>query len=214
MIMVSSLTSATNAGAAQLTFEQKLRGGSRPRAKVPLCLNGEVRQAYEEVERRVVARLAEAQQEYDAAADAAEADPRMSTPTRPPFDPPVDPEQPLLDELAAELHRWTELVTLEAMNPQAYSKLIEQHPPREGADGKRDPRDLRGVNAETFYPILIRESIIKPVMDDELFDQFMDGLGYEQRERLIGEATMVNRKDDDVPLLLSGSVARPGSDAA
>ncbi len=212
--MSKSMTTAHNEGAKALTFAEKVKGAIRPQVKVPVCLNGDVREQYETVEARVVQRLAEAQQLWEAEAEADADDARLSTPARPPFVPPVDDEQPLLDALAAEMGRWTAMLVIRAMVPQEYDKLLEAHPPRLGADGQRDPRDRRGVNVDTFFPELLRHSVVEPVMDDEMFAEFLTALGTAQLTRLTNAATGVNLKDDDVPLLLGASGSRRTSSGA
>lgn len=168
----------------ELTLDQLLEEASPKQEEVPLLLAGELVAEYEAVKARIEGRrreraLALLRESKDAAARVEAGDDRLSS--KLPEDLPAgqepsvqemlekvkeqrDPEQDLLDQLGEKIRRRWITVTLHAIDPQVYNELALKHPPRRLDDGQGDPRDVSGVNTDTFYDPLIRLCIagIKP----------------------------------------------------
>lgn len=60
-------------------------------------------------------------------------------------------------------------VTLRAVPHRVYRQLQDAHPPRKGS--KRD--EVYGVNEDSFFPALIKASLISPEVTDEQWDEFV-----------------------------------------
>lgn len=225
-------TTSTPAPAPALTYDQILEQGIRAEVMVPLCLNGRMRRQYEEVKARVDERTAEHEAEQEAARlvlkakahaaaraaaqeggddrlvskpAAAEADPEDAEAA-----PYVDPEQPELERLRAEMLRFTVPFIIRGVPEGEWNELLEAHPPRKDpSDAKKnDPRDWEGVNAATFYTDLVRRSIAEPAHTDEQFARLMELVTSAQFDRLGNAAAEINKKDEDLPFSLGDLESR------
>jgi hypothetical protein len=108
---------------------------------------------------------------------------------------------------------------LRALRPSRWAGLQTEHPPRKGDDGKMLPEDMMGVNSQTFFVPLIRESVISPVLDDDdwvgllgqtaeghdLVDDEGGGLSDAQLDALGGAAWRLNRSAVDIPFSRAAS---------
>jgi hypothetical protein len=200
---VAEQTTGAPAGTSDDEFDALIEDGCLPIQPVRLCLNGKLRREYEAVKARIADRAAERDSARTVAAAAADpADTRLASPgpqTPPPADE-RDPEQDRLDELVEQMRAQLVTFIVQAMPSKTYNRLIEAHPPRkEPATGRTDPRDYQGFNASTFYPELVRRSIIAPTMTDERWAKLEPLLTDAQFERLATVAADVNRRDEDLP---------------
>lgn len=79
---------------------------------------------------------------------------------------------------------------------RAWTKLLAEHPPREGNDSDRG----LGVNMETFFDAIVRASVIEPQLTDEQWGELLDdALTDAQFQALADAAWAVNRGSVDVP---------------
>lgn len=90
-------------------------------------------------------------------------------------------------------------VTLRAVPHRTYRQLQDAHPPRKG--NKRD--EVYGVNEDTFFPALIRASLVSPEVTDEQWDEFVSTVAAPALMRLSSTAFE----------LATGEVALPKSSA-
>lgn len=106
-----------------------------------------------------------------------------------------------MEALKAEMRENTYPVRLRGMTHPKYNALIARHPARRDDEGKilEEDRGL-GVNVETFWPALIRASIIDPPLPtDADWDEFDDGLTDFQYSELGNAAFALNRSRVDIP---------------
>ncbi|WP_341719933.1 hypothetical protein QQG74_09605 [Micromonospora sp. FIMYZ51] len=185
-----------------MDFDLLLDEATPRETTVWLCLNGKLRAEYEAVKARIEERAANA----DTGDDLPEGDERLATRTRK-AEP--DPEQPRLDELEEKMRQHTIPFKVVALGRQEWEDLFSKHPPRRDKDGKRDPRDGLGVNSSTFFPALVRQSIAEPEMTADRWTKLYNKLSDAQFERLWLAAWELNRSEEDVPFLPSGSASTP-----
>lgn len=76
-----------------------------------------------------------------------------------------------------------------------WSALLAAHPPRDGDDQDK----LLGLNRDTFYPALVRASLVDPVLDEDDWATLDGSLSDGQFQALVNAAWMVNARDVDVP---------------
>ncbi len=79
-----------------------------------------------------------------------------------------------------------------------FSKLITEHPPREGVSGDQ----ALGYNEETLFSALVKTCTVSPELDEEDWDRLIgvEGvLSSAQFDTLSAAAWTVNRRDVDVP---------------
>lgn len=101
---------------------------------------------------------------------------------------------------------------LRALPSAKFRALAEQHPPRRDDEGNANPRDLRmGFNAETYFPALLRASVVDPELPDDVWATFLEKITDRQWEQLTTAAFAVNREDVDVPFSLAASRLIPRS---
>ena len=167
-------------------FDAILTAARLPEDVVPVCTRGDLVAEYTRLDREL------AQARLQAAAD-----PRAAGTGAP--------------DLAARLSDLHEQITaatvpfrVRALSPKRWVELAEQHPPRRQPDGSVHPHDTGpGVNNETFFPALIRESTIEPVLRDETWTALLDPAGtllnQEQRIRLGRACWDLNKQEPDVP---------------
>jgi hypothetical protein len=119
-----------------------------------------------------------------------------------------------LDEQIADVQKRMEAATvvlrLRALGRLRWKALKDQHPARKGEDGKPLPEDMFvGVNRESFFNALARETIVAPVLDAEtlvllLDEKLTDG----QWEELCTIAWNMNEAKISVPLSSAASPSR------
>jgi hypothetical protein len=126
--------------------------------------------------------------------------------------------------LEEQMRESTVVFRLRALTPARWAALTAEHPPRKGEDGNVDDRDYIGVNKDTFFPELVRQSVVAPVLDDAdwaiLFGEVEPGpadgedtdsgagghgLTDGQFDALCGAAWALNKRTVDVPFSLAAS---------
>lgn len=180
-----------------MDFDAMLDEATLAETTVPICLNGKLRAEYARVKARIDERAA-------AAASAADTtlpgDDRLSS-KGPRQDP--DPEQPELDRLVEQMRKYTVQVVLRAQPKEEWNELFAAHPPRtDKQTGKRNPRDMIGVNYDTFFPALVRKSVVSPEMTGDRWQKFYAKLSDAQFNKLANAAWEINQTEDDVPFSL------------
>ncbi len=174
----------------ELTFDEKLAEATLAEKDHPICLNGKLRAEYETVTGRIAAH------ERERAIAEAKGDTRLSA-SRPAA---VAADEKRAEELRREMAKYTEVFRLRALDKQGWNALWAKHPPRTGLDGKRDARDGVGINAETFYPELIRKSVISPVLDDARWAKLDAAMTDAQFDKIATACWLLNRAEEDIPL--------------
>lgn len=139
------------------TIKDKIKAASRPERTVPVCLNGALVGEFEAAEQQLQEALRRpASDSLDGGDDRRELAERI-------------------EDLRQQMLNGTESFRLRAMPRNRWRKFIGDYPPRQDEDGVVDARDRNiGVNVDTFYPALIRLSVVAPELDD---DDWLDLLG-------------------------------------
>lgn len=117
--------------------------------------------------------------------------------------------------LEAEMQEHADEWVLRAMPRHAFRALVSAHPPRTDEDGETVPEDrMTQVNRVTFFPALIRASVVTPELDDEDWawllgdDEAEDGV---LTDRQFGDledvAWFLNRGEVEVPFSHAASLA-------
>jgi hypothetical protein len=165
-----------------------IRNAHRPERTVELCLASHLVAEWEQLERQRVAAL-------KAAADS------------------LDGGEPLRiarqqDELTERMRAESITARLRAMPRAEHTRMLAEHPPRRDDDGQVLLTDLRGYNAETYFPALIRRSWV----DAETLTELLDvTLSQGQFDELAAAAITANRGKVDLPNLLVASTTTPSS---
>ncbi|MEU4367556.1 hypothetical protein [Micromonospora chersina] len=136
-------------------IKKRIKNARLPEKTVPVCLRGDLVAEFEDLERRLeeALRTPATSAEDDRSAVIAE---RM-------------------EELRSQMIEETTSFRLRAMPKPRWREFIGEHPPRQLEDGELDERDrLIGVNVDTFYDALIRQSVVNPALDE---DDWLDLLG-------------------------------------
>jgi hypothetical protein len=123
----------------------ELKGdAARPQDGVPICLRGDLAQAYADLERQLAAANGRDQGSIVGGAEAAEIAERMAA-------------------LAEQMSAFTYRFTFRALPRKQWRDMVDAHPPREEAEDR-----LNRVNMETFPVALIAASCvgIQPVADE------------------------------------------------
>ncbi|MFF0822411.1 hypothetical protein ACFYUR_18775 [Micromonospora haikouensis] len=184
-----------------MDFDSILDQATLAETTVALCLNGRLRAEYERVKNAVDERAAQAE------SSSLPGDDRLAS-----RGPAPDPDQPELDRLVEEMRRHTVEFTLRALPRPEWTKLFADNTPRtDRQTGKRDPRDGLGVNVETFFPALVKASIVSPELTGNRWTRLYDSLSDAQFDKLATAAWNLNRVDDDVPFSLTSSPSRRNS---
>lgn len=83
---------------------------------------------------------------------------------------------------------------LRGLGRAAWTQLMSEHPPRDDAER------AMGMNGGTFFPALVRASVVEPEISSEEWDTLLaDVLTSAQFEALADAAWAVNRSGVDVP---------------
>lgn len=88
--------------------------------------------------------------------------------------------------IEAQMLEHTEEWRLRALPKYKFRALVAAHPPRLGEDEMPVDSDRMGVNRDTFFPELIRESLVSPDLDDEDF-LWLFGHSDDEREQLVAD---------------------------
>jgi hypothetical protein len=113
-----------------------------------------------------------------------------------------------MEAIRAEMRENTYPVRLRGLPGPKYRALTEAHPPRRDDEGNivNDDRIYK-VNEKTFFPVLLRLSVIDPELVTRAadWDDFESSLSDYQWSELTGTAFMLNRGPVTIPLLRGGS---------
>ncbi|MBM0237740.1 hypothetical protein JNW88_12235 [Micromonospora sp. ATA32] len=176
-----------------MDFDAMLDEATLAETTVPICLNGKLRAQYARLKARIDERAAAAHEAQKLLGDDRLAD-KGPTP---------DPEQPELDRLVEQMRKYTVEVVLRALPKEEWNELFAKHPPRaDKQTGKRNPRDMIGVNYDSFFPTLVRETIVSPEMTGDRWQKFYAKLSDAQFNKLANAAWDINQTEDDVPFSL------------
>lgn len=196
-----------NGRAPDVDIKALVRSSKRAERTVPICLRGDLVAQFEELDRQLAAEVAKVEALDDRRLNSA---------------PKVAPGQQIAEAMAAlreQMSESTIAFRLRALPPARWAALRTEHPPRKGEDGKVLDSDVIGVNADTFFEPLIRESIYYPVIDDETWEVLMGraqpteedpdadqrGLSDGQLDSLGGAAWLLNRGAVDIPFSRAAS---------
>lgn len=191
-----------------MDFDAWLDQASPRETGVPLCLDGKLVRAYEELKDRIDERAAKR-----AAVNGQVVDDRLSS--KSPDEVP-DPEQPELDRLAAQLQARTQVFTVRALPRQEFQDLLAKYPPRvDGKTGRVDPRDIRAGVRPEFFPVFVKASVVDPDLSiGDRWEKLNAVLSDAQFNKLAAAAWDLNQTDADVPFSLSGSPSPLPSDGS
>lgn len=133
-------------------------------------------------------------------------------------DPRVAEIKAQIEDLTTQLRDSVRPFRLRALPRPEFRALVDEHPPRRvvGEDGVERP-DLRDggseFNIDTFYPALIRKSIIKPELTEGQLDQLLNVvLTDAYYTKLALAALFLNRRELNVPFSQPASPSSPSSD--
>ena len=179
-------------------YKESNADAQRPQRSVKVCLRGDLIAKWEAAD-RTLARAVEERRSSNSKEDGGLAE----------LGEQVRAVEAQMDEHADE---WL----LRAMPRHKFRALMAAHPPRKGEDGEPIEGD-RTFNRMTFWPALIRASVVSPELDDEdwlwLFgdDEAEDGiLTDKQFSDLEDAAWFLNRGEVDVPFSHAASLAIRG----
>lgn len=147
-----------------------------PESVVPLCLRGDLAAEVEELERQL------ATQEAAPRISIASGGGARATAER-------------IAELQREMEQFTVPFRLRAMARHEWTRFMLEHPPRPG-----DEMDARnGLNRETFFPALVRRSLVDPQLTEAQWEQLDAVITDQQFDNLASAAWGLNRRDVSVP---------------
>lgn len=167
-----------------------IRAGKLPEKDFPVCVDPDLVAEYEQlVEMRDAAK--EAGAGSLAGGNTAEIDGQIAA-------------------IQAQMEESTVVLKLRALGRLRWKALKDEHPPRKGDDGKTIPEDIFvGVNRQSFFNALVRETIVAPVLDSETLDLLLDEkLTDGQWEDLCTMAWNMNEAKISVPLSSAASPSR------
>lgn len=161
---------------------------------VPICLAGDMVAQHEELGRQLAA--AEREAAGAAASLSGSGVPALAR---------------QIAELEEAMKDHTINFRLKALPRGRWAKLVAAHPPRTDEQGKA--ADDKGFNTETFVDAVLRECIVSPELDDELFDLLVnERLSDGQYEQLTSAMWHINRSGVSVPFSRAASKIRQGSE--
>lgn len=170
-----------------------IAGAKRPERTVPVPMRGDLAAECEQLERRL--REAEAERES----------PSASLSGNPEVVEIAQRIEALREEMQDSIveFRLRALPGRRSRNAKVptWTQLKDANPPREGNAKDKD----NGVNMEQFNIELVRVSIVDPVLDEEDFDNLLEGLSDGGFTLLVGNCYGVNQADVDVPFSYAAS---------
>ncbi|MCZ7440812.1 hypothetical protein O7598_30795 [Micromonospora sp. WMMC241] len=175
-----------------IDFKTLLAGAKLPERTVPICLRGDLTAEFEALEEQLeeALRVPASSLEGDGSAGIAEQ----------------------IEALREQMQAHTYRFRLRAMPHHVWMAFCADHPPRKDDDGGVDERDkLLGVNAETFWPALVRRSVVDPTLDDGEWATLGEALTDRQFNALADAAWALNRREIDVPFSPAASRMTRGS---
>jgi len=178
-----------------------LAGASLPRDTVSVCLRGDLLADFHTLE----AALAEELSKPNAGMLTSGAQARV-----------ISEE---IEGLRGQMRDASLTLTLEALDRRQWRALLDEHPPRKQPTGEVDDRDAIGVNTSTFFPVLVRRSVVAPVLDDDDWDSLLGAEGVKgkladsQFDAIATKAWTLNRSEVSVPFsrLASKTLTSSGS---
>jgi hypothetical protein len=175
------------------TLKDLIKQAHRPEKNVPVCLRGDLRASWEELEQQLAGMHKQPRRHFD---DGGHAD-----------------AAGIIEQMKAiedEMRDATVSVRLRALERDGYRALVKEHPPREDepADG------TMGVNSDTFYQPLILKCWVEPAeLDEAGRKELLQLLTQAQYDSLATAAVQVNRGTVDVPFSRAASRMTQNSDA-
>lgn len=115
-----------------------------------------------------------------------------------------------ITDVQSRMEAATVVLRLRALGRLRWKALKDGHPARKGDDGKPVSEDMFvGVNRQSFFNALVRETIAAPVLDSETLDLLLDEkLTDGQWEDLCTVAWNMNEAKINVPLSSAASPNR------
>lgn len=144
-----------------IDFKNRLKKAQLPTRSIPVCLRGDLVAEWESADRD----LKRAQEKPDNSLEGSGTGALVDR----------------IEALQADMSEHTDDFRLQALPKWRFRALVAAHPPRVDDDNEPVREDaVLGVNRETFFPALIRASVIEPVLDD---DDWRVLLGDDEAER-------------------------------
>lgn len=113
-----------------------------------------------------------------------------------------------IEEHRAAMVAASVVFTVRGLTRDAWTRLVAACPPR---DGDATDRSL-GYNQETFWPALLRASVITPALTGEQWDKLTGALSAGQYDQLVNACLQVSRRKVDVPFSFAASATLQSSD--
>lgn len=179
------------------SIKDALKAAKLPERVVPVCLQLDLQDEFETAERELQEALQRPRDSLAAGGVPTELSERVKA---------------LEDQMRKASHDFR----LRAHPRPKWKALLAEHQPRKDPEsGDVDERDKYiGVNVETFFPALIRASIVEPELDDEDWALLVDEkLTDRQFDQLSDAAWALNRRDVDVPFSRAASRILRGSES-
>jgi hypothetical protein len=193
-------------------FAELLKSAKLPERSVPVCLRGDLRAEYEEMQRQLKqARQQNAHSKEDG--DTSQLTERI-------------------EAIQAEMQDSTYPFILRALPKPKWRRLVNEHQPRKGENDQVIESDSMGFNVDTFYPAAIRACTVDPVLDEDEWRELLgdtdgererreaEGLPVEEgklTDRQFSElglaAFLLNAGEISVPFSPAGLVESPDSDS-
>jgi hypothetical protein len=183
-------------------FKTLLMAAQLPQRSVPVCLRGDLRAEYEDVQRQL-------KQARKQRTDSKEAAGTAQLTER-------------LEALEVQMQDSTHPFVLRALPKPRWRRLVNEHQPRKGEDDQVLESDTIGFNTDTFYPAAIRACTVDPVLDDDEWRRLL-GDSDDERERReaeglpVEEGVLTDRQFSELGmaafLLNAGEISAPFSHA-
>lgn len=138
---------------AATSIADKIKGARLPIRTVPICLETDLQDQFEELEQR----LLEAQ-----AAD--EQDKRLGSGAK------VRELAKQIEDVRQQMLDHVIDIKMQAVPKRRWTELVKAHPPR---DGDKDD-EVFGYNTATFFDAAIRACTVEPQLDDETWTVLLD----------------------------------------
>jgi hypothetical protein len=192
-----------NGKGLDIDIEALIRASRRAERTVPICLRGDLVAEFEDLERQL----------EDDVNRATPLDKRLGQ--TPPGHATAEKMLALREQMGAS----TVVFRLRALAPSRWAELRAEHPPRKAEDGSELDADSLGINIETFFKPLVRESVVYPVLTDTAWSMLLGeedddpddpdagtrGLSNRQFEDLSGAAWVLNRAEVSIPFSRAAS---------
>lgn len=174
-------------------FASMLAEAKLPERTVPICLRGDLVADHEQAER-------ELEQAEQKAVDSLAGSGAGQIAQR-------------IEALEEQMREHTYDFRLRALPRAGWRALVDRHPPRRDEQNAIVDTDRIGVNAETFYPAIVRACLVDPVLDEAQWQTLVDSLTDRQFEDLADAAWALNRREVDVPFSRAASRTKAATDS-